>query len=117
MSIKDIKSAIKEWKNNLIDSLISHKNKEIEVYFIPKYWENETSNFNYFNVNIKNKNDVISSECEFFIIEKGFIIDFIKEDLIKYFIKTEAKFENDKLIIDLGNDNFYFYYLNSKNNI
>ena len=117
MSFKDIKSAIKEWKSNLIDILRSHKNKEIEVYFIPKYWENETSNFNYFNVNIKNKNDVISSECEFFIIEKGYIIDFIKEDLIKYFIKTEAKFENDKLIIDLGNDNFYFYYLNSKNNI
>ena len=117
MSIKDIKSAIKEWKNNLIDSLISHKNKEIEVYFIPKYWENETSNLNYFTTNIKNKNDVISSKIEFFIIEKGFIMDVIKEDSIKYFIKTEAKFENDKLIIDLGNDNFYFYYLNSKNNI
>ena len=66
MSIKDVNSAIKEWKNNLIDNLSSHKNKEIEVYFIPKYWENETSNLKYFTTNIKNKNDVISSKIEFF---------------------------------------------------
>ena len=119
MRNKEIKSAIKEWKNKLIDNLKSHRNRNIEVYFIPKYWENDTlANYNlsYFNKNIKNKNDLISSKSEFFIIEKEYfknIRDYSEKDLIK----AEAKFENDKLIIDLGNDNFYFYYLNSKNNL
>ena len=119
MRNKEIKSAIKEWKNKLIDNLKSHRNRNIEVYFIPKYWENDTlANYNlsYFNKNIKNKNDLISSKSEFFIIESQYfknIKDYPEKDLIK----GEAKFENDKLIIDLGNDNFYFYYLNSKNNI
>ena len=118
MSSKDIKSAIIEWKKNLIDNLRSHKNKKIEVYFIPKEWESDKLdiyNLKYFS--IKNKNDLISSNSEFFIIEKEYFKDVIKEDSKKILIKTEAKFENDKLIIDLGNDNFYFYYLNSKNNL
>jgi len=119
MRNKEIKSAIKEWKNKLIDNLKSHRNRNIEVYFVPKYWENDTiSNYNlsYFNKNIKNKNVLISSKSEFFIIEKEYfknIKDYSERDLIK----TEAKFENDKLIIDLGNDNFYFFYINSKNNL
>ena len=117
MSRLDIKSAINIWKNYLIENLRSHKNKEIEVYFIPKYWEKDSSDLEYFPTNIKNKNDVISSKYEFFIIENGFINHIIKEESKKYLIKTEAKFENDKLIIDLGNDNFYFYYLDSKNNL
>ena len=120
MRNKEIKYALKEWKKNLIDNLKSHRNKKIEVYFIPKYWENDTLDINnllYFNTNIKNKNDVISSKSEFFIIENEYFKDIIKEDLKKYLIKTEAKFENDKLIIDLGNGNFYFYYFNSKNNL
>ena len=57
-----LKSAIKEWKKNLIDNLRSHKNKEVEVYFIPKDWESDTLDVNhllYFKRNIKNKNDVI----------------------------------------------------------
>ena len=119
MRNKEIKSAIKEWKNKLIDNLKSHKNKKIEVYFIPKYWENDTLdyyNLSYFNKNIKNKNDLFSSKSEFFIIEKEYfknIRDFSEKDLIK----IEAKFENDKLILDFGNDNFYFYYLDSKYNL
>ena len=117
MSNKDIKSAIIIWKNYLIENLRSHKNKEIEIYFIPKYWEKDSSDLKYFPTNIKNKNDIISSKYEFFIIENGFINHIIKEESKKYLIKTEAKFENDKLIIDLGNDNFYFYYLDSKNNL
>jgi len=115
-----LKSAIKEWKKNLIDNLRSHKNKEVEVYFIPKDWESDTLDVNhllYFKSNIKNKNDVISSKSEFFIIENEFIKDIIEEDSRKILIKSEAKFENNKLIIDLGNENFYFYYLNSKNNL
>jgi len=119
MRNKEIKSAINEWKKKLIDDLKSHKKKKIEVYFIPKYWENDSHayyNLSYFDNNIKNTNDVISSKSEFFIIEKEHsknLIDYSKKDLIK----TEAKYENDKLIIDLGNDNFYFYYLNSKYNL
>jgi len=119
MRNKEINLAIKEWKNKFIDNLKSHRNKNIEVYFIPKEWENDTlsnNNLSYFNKNIKNKNDLISSKSEFFIIEKEYfknVKDYSEKDLIK----AEAKFENDKLIIDLGNDNFYFYYLNSKNNL
>ena len=73
-------SAIKEWKNKLIDDLRSHKNKEIEIYFIPKYWEKDANyNINYFHKSIKNINDLISSKCEFFIIENQYIYDVPKK--------------------------------------
>ena len=118
MSSNALISAIIKWKKNLIDNLRSHQKKEIQVYFIPKNWENDTSDnkLSYF-YNIKNKNDLISSKYEFFIIKDEFLKDVLADNSKKCMIKTEAKYENDKLIIDLGNDNFYFYYLNSKNNI
>ena len=114
----------KELKRNL-----KRKNFEdnINLYLIPKEWGdkeeiildegtvNEIKKFN--NKISKNKGKTLIPSSEFLILKQNDNLEniFIKE--IPEIKIVEATYATNKLVLDLENDNYYFYYLDKNENI
>jgi len=111
----EIKKAIKKWNQELKKNLNKNKNENevLEVFFIPEEWKDEN------NKNLKNilekflKEESISNDngenvipdSEFFVMKK----EIFEELNFNYkLISTDAEFKENKLIVDLGEDNYYF---------
>ena len=121
MSIKlNIKDLLNKWKLSLKDNLKKKdyqlKEKEIELYIIPRDWENREYihilKLWTFNHNIsKDNGQTIIPNADFSIIQDKYI------ELKIEALKRKAKYSTNKLVVDLGNDNYYFYYLDKDDNI
>ena len=116
--MEKIKNIISKWKLEIVNNLKENKKMNIEVYFIPKEWDYSTNIINSFNNKISNKEEneinVLPNE-DYSIIGKKIFIDNGNHN--KDLISKEAFFVKGKLIIDLGKYNYYFYYLNEKNDL
>ena len=120
----EIKKAIKKWNQELKKNLNKNKNENevLEVFFIPEEWKDEN------NQNLKNilekflKEESISNDngenvipdSEFFVMKKEI---FVELNFNYKLISTDAEFKENKLIVDLGKGNYYFYYLNTSNDL
>ena len=109
---------INKWKKELIYNLKNNTNRKTDIYFIPKDYETQLSNYlnikktiEAFNNSILEDNDQdVIPQSDFFVIEKKYFQLYGKIELII----SDAEYINNKFIVDLGNDNFYFYYLDTK---
>ena len=109
---------INKWKKKFICNLKNNRNRKTDIYFIPKDYETQLSDDSNIKETIKAFNNSISEDngenvipkSDFFVIEKR---DFQLYDRIELII-SDAEYINNKFIVDLGNDNFYFYYLGTK---
>jgi len=122
--INRIKEIIKKWNQELINKLNKNENEKLEVYFIPEEWKSEGGrdlkkkliNFkNEENISKDNGDNVIP-DSEFFVMGKEIFIKNLL-DLKNNLISSDAEFIENKLIVDLGEDNYYFYYLNKNNDL
>ena len=119
----NIKELLNEWKEEVIKNLKNRRyTRTINLYLIPKEWEKNSyiinnkfllENLDKFKKEIFNDGKAVIPQIEF---------SFIKEEYIKFkekenFIKKSAEYSVNKLVIDLGSDNYYFYYLDNENNI
>ena len=119
----NIKELLNKWKEELKENLKnSNCTSTINLYLIPKEWEKK---FNIINDEFL-LNNLDKFKKEIFDDGKTFIpqieFSFIKEEYIKikekkHFIKKSAEYSVNKLVIDLGSNNYYFYYLDNENNI
>ena len=120
-SIK-IKDLLIKWKEELIKNLKNPKLAQtINLYLIPLKWkdvdilsidknlEDEIDIF--INKISKDKGKSIIPSSDFLIIKESYITKKIPS------IKREATYATNKLVVDLKNNNYYFYYLDNKDNI
>ena len=120
-SIK-IKDLLIKWKEELIKNLknpkldqtinlylIPLKWKDVDILYIDKNLEDEIDIFN--NKISKDKGKSIIPSSDFLIIKESYITKKIPS------IKREATYATNKLVVDLKNNNYYFYYLDNKDNI
>ena len=118
---RKIKEIIKKWNYELIDKLFKNKNEKLELIFLPVEWkdennidlENKLLNFEIESISKDNGVNVIPNS-EFFVMRKEI---FLELNLEKEIISVDAEFKENKLIVDLGEDNFYFYYTNKNNDL
>ena len=121
-----IKEIITKWKEEFIDNLQENNNElEINLYLIPREWEERDTisfyelskpNFDKFNNSIlegEGNNVNVLPNSNFSVIKDIYIKNITDK---KEFINADAKYSSNKLIVDLGKENKYFYYLD-KNNI
>ena len=119
----NIKELLNKWKEELKSNLKNKKcNIHINLFLIPKEWERKTKiSFNknlfnelkYFYKKISNDNgETIFPESDFLVI-RNIYIKSIKNE----FIIADAQYSVNKLVVDLGGNNYYFFYLNTQNNI
>ena len=110
------------WKKELITNLKNPKfNKSINVYFIPLEWrdieklnidKNLEDEINIFNNKISNdEGKSIIPSSEFLVIKENYNIKNIPA------LTKKAQYATNKLVVDLENDNYYFYYLDNNDNI
>jgi len=122
--INRIKEIIKKWNQELINKLNKNENEKLEIYFIPEDWKNENNQDlkdklidfkNEENISNDNGKNVIP-DSEFFVMGKEIFSQNLL-DLKNNLISFDAEFKENKLIVDLGKDNYYFYYLNENNDL
>ena len=118
---RKIKETIKKWNQELKNKLNINKNEQLEVFFLPEEWKDENNKdlenifYHFEDKKILNDNrESIIPNSEFFVMKKE---RFYELKLEKEFILTDAEFKESKLIVYLGDDNYYFYYINSSNNL
>ena len=118
---RKIKETIKKWNQELKNKLNINKNEQLEVFFLPEEWKDENNKdlenifYHFEDKKILNDNgESIIPDSEFFVMKKE---RFYELKLEKEFILTDAEFKESKLIVYLGDDNYYFYYINSSNNL
>jgi len=116
-----LKEIIKKWNKELINKLNKNVNEIIEVYFLPEEWKDENNKdlenklYNFEDKKISNNNlESIIPDSEFFVMRKEAFNELnFKNELIS----TDAEFKESKLIVDLGDHNYYFYYINTINDL
>ena len=119
---REIKENIKKWILELKNKLKTKKNEELKVYFIPEEWKEE-NNQDLENIFLnfvdeerisKDGGENVIPDSEFFVMKKE-ILDELNFN--KKLIEGDAEYKDNKLIVDLGEDNYYFYYLNTYNDL
>ena len=116
-----IKELLNKWEKELRSDLKNKKyNIEIQVSLIPKEWkmkynipldENLKNDLKNFNRKIsKDGGKSVFPNSEFSVIKA------IKE-INEGIIVKKARYLANKLVVDLGLNNYYFYYINKQDNI
>ena len=128
---KNILNWEKEFKYNLSHNIV----KKMELFLIDKIWledykkavfldklniETKIHNYKYFqpidNSHIILHEKTINPDSNFVVLNKesyNSFYELVNENSI-YTIKIKAQFINKKMITKIGNNLFYFYYLNEK---
>jgi len=118
---RKIKEIIKKWRKELINKLNKDENEKLEVIFLPVEWKDENNKdlehhfYNFEDIKISNDyGESIMPDSEFFVMRKEI---FNELNLEMDFISTDAEFIENKLIVNLGEDNYYFYFININNDL
>jgi len=114
--MENIQKKIEKWNKEIINKIKKNKNEELEVIVLPKEWKEEDNNFcNFEYTKISHDNgETIIPDSEFFAMKRNI---FNELNLKMEIISTKAEFKENKLIVDLGEDNYYFFYLNKNNDL
>ena len=117
--MKNIKGNIEKWNKELRNKIKENNNEKLEVIFLPEEWKDQNNKelnnifYNFEDTKISNDNGkTIIPDSEFFVMRREI---FEELDNRIEFIATEAEFKENKLLVDLGDNNYYFYYINSSN--
>ena len=118
---KEIKEIIKEWNEELLYKLNRNNNEKLIVVFLPEEWKDENNEnleqlfYDFKNEKISNDTgEIVFPDSQFSVMKQE---KFKETNLSNDFIWTDAEFKKKKLIVDLGDDNFYFYYKNVNNDL